>query len=219
MTPKGRRAPPTGSTARGFTPTSRANPLPSRPRRRAGAGHQGSHARRPTAAQGATPGQRRSGATTADGGPGDAQIGRFSGSPDLPDLPRSRCAVGSPDSPSVRDTRGRCDWRLWHSGESGEPGGPGRQVTEWRLEKAQPRHGRAAARRGPGDGVSSPRAQYFRSTGVGRDLSDNTTRPARSASKRRTIRASAITPRLGERPATGSTRPGSNTCGAQPLWY
>ena len=46
-------------------------------------------------------------------------------------------------------------------------------------------------------------------------VAEGATRPARSAGDRRTTGASAITPQLGEGPATESVRPGSNSCGAQ----
>jgi len=60
-------------------PTRPAKALPSRPRRSAGPAHGVGHARPSTAAEATTPGQRRSSATTGDGGPGraDRQVFRF----------------------------------------------------------------------------------------------------------------------------------------------
>jgi hypothetical protein len=76
-------------------------------------------------------------------------------------------------------------------------GRPGRQAAERRFEPARSRHDHATARRRSRNGVSSSRIQYLRSTGV----ADGTTRPARSASERRTIRADTITPRSCHSPA------------------
>jgi len=65
--------------------------------------------------------------------------------------------------------------------------------------------------RGPaGSGTPHPRPRSRR-----RGLIASTTRPAKSASNRRTIRGNTITPQLGDGPAAGSVRAGSNICGAQ----